>query len=92
MLRFAKSASRHGVTPDRIECVIRHCGLAFDVPPPSNSPYRSDRTLYLGDDAAGVALEILAVTMENGDILVFHAKRAEARYRQQYEEALRCRI
>ena len=92
MVRFADSASKHGISRDRIRYVIRHCGLPFDVPPPADSPYRSDRILYLGDDAAGVALEVLAVLVEGGDLLVFHARPIGAQYRRQYEEALRCRI
>jgi hypothetical protein len=71
---------------------FRHCGLAFDVPPPAGSPYRSDRILYLGDDVAGAALEILAVMTEDGDMLVFHAMRMGSQYRRRYEEALKCRI
>jgi hypothetical protein len=69
-----------------------HCGLPFDVPPPADSPYRLDRILYLGDDPACVALEVLAILTESGDLLVFHARRMGAQYRRQYEEALRCRI
>ncbi|MBO0682427.1 MAG: hypothetical protein J2P45_04645 [Candidatus Dormibacteraeota bacterium] len=92
MIRFAASASRHGINRDQIRYVIRHCGLAFDVPPPPDSPYRSDRILYLGDDAAGAALEVLAIVVEGGHLLVFHAGRMRAQYRKQYEEALKCRI
>ena len=92
MIRFADSASKHGISQDRIRYVIGHCGLPFDVPPPPGSPYRSDRILYLGDDAAGVALEVLAIVVEGGDLLVFHAKRMGAQYRGRYEEALKCRI
>jgi hypothetical protein len=66
--------------------------LDYDVPPPADSPYISDRTLYVGDDAAGVALEILAITTEDGDIVVFHAKRLGSRYHAEYEEAMKCRI
>jgi len=34
----------------------------------------------------------MAIVLEGGDILVFHAKRMGAQYRAQYEEALKCRI
>jgi hypothetical protein len=92
VIRLAKSASKHGISREQIEYAIRHCGLAFDVPPPIGSPYGSDRVLYLGDDVAGAALEILAVMTEGGDILVFHATRMGSQYRRRYEEALKCRI
>ena len=92
MIHFAKSARKHKVSRDQIRYVIRHCGLPADVPPPEGSRYISDRILYLGDDQAGVALEILATVIEGGDLLVFHAKRMGKQYKVQYEEALKCRI
>ncbi len=92
MIRFAKTARKHGISQERIRYVIRHSGLDFNVPPPADSRYISDRTLYVGDDAAGVALEILAITTDLGDTLVFHAKRLGSRYRAEYEEAMKCRI
>jgi hypothetical protein len=92
VIRFAESANKHGISQDRIRYVIRHCGLPFDVPPPDDSLYRSDRMLYLGDDAAGVALEVLAILTDGGDLLVFHAMRMRGHYRRLYEEALQCRI
>jgi hypothetical protein len=92
MIRFAKTARRHGISQERIRYVIQHSGLVYDVPPPADSPYTSNRTLYVGDDAAGVALEILAITTEGGDLLVFHAKRLGSLHRVEYQEAMKCRI
>ena len=74
MIRFAPSASKHEISRESIRYVIRHCGLAFDAPPLPGSLYTEDRLLILGDDRAGVAIEILATELENGDLYVFHAK------------------
>jgi hypothetical protein len=69
--------------------VIGHCGLRFRIRDPSG---RDDRFLYLGDDEDGVELEVMAVDLDDGDLLVIHAMRMRARYRNMYEEAKRWRV
>ena len=68
--------------------------LAFDlmirVPPPAGHP--DERLLFLGDDGDGVALEVTAVELDDGDLYVIHAMDLRDRYRPQYEEAKRWRI
>jgi hypothetical protein len=49
------------------------------------------RLVYLGDDADGVALEVVAIELEEGSLLVIHAMPLRDRYREQYEEAKRWR-
>ncbi len=92
MIRFAKSATKHGVNEEEIRYVIRHCGLWFYVPPPVGSPYRSERLLFLGDNQKLVAIEVLATRTEDGDLFIFHAKKLSKEYRARYEEALPWRI
>ncbi len=48
-----------------------------------------DRLLYLGDDADGVALEVMAVELETGELFVIHAMPMRQRYRAEYREAHR---
>lgn len=72
--------------------MIEHAGLRFEQPPPAGAPAGTElRLLYLGDDADGVALEVMAVELEDGSLLVIHAMRLRERYREQYEEATRWR-
>lgn len=76
-LRFARSAFRHGISPERIAYVIEHCAHPlfdpawFDVP---------DGALFLGLDRQGVPLEVLAVERPDGDLLVIHAMRMRRRF------------
>jgi hypothetical protein len=65
--------------------VIEHCGLRFRVFPPSGGA--DERILYLGDDADGVPLEVMAVELSGDDLYVIHAMPLRAKYRPQYEEA-----
>ena len=46
------------------------------------------RLVFLGDDAEGVPLEVIAVELECGGLLVIHAMPLRDRYRSQYEEAI----
>ena len=66
-LFFAQSAFKHGVTKAQIEFVVAHCGLVFGEPAPAGSSIPDDRSLYLGDDEHGMALEVVAIAwMTNG--------------------------
>ena len=91
-LRWTRSASKHRIARERSRYVIEHAGLRFEQPPPRGAPADADpRLVYLGDDASGVALEVMAIELEEGRLLVIHAMPMRDRYRKQYEEAKRWR-
>jgi len=55
------------------------------------------RLVYLGDDEAGQAIEVIGVEMEpdangEGHLRVIHAMALREKYRRQYEEAKRWRV
>jgi hypothetical protein len=87
-LRWARSATKHRISRERSRYLIEHCGLRFEQDPPAGAPAGADpRLVYLGDDADGVALEVMAIELEDGSLLVIHAMPLRDRYREQYEEA-----
>jgi hypothetical protein len=90
-IRILSTAYKHGITDGQIHFAISHCGLTFVQPPPRDLT-EPDRVLILGDDQAGVPIEILAVQDDSGDLVVMHAMKMRRRYRRQYEEALPWRI
>lgn len=91
-LKWARSANKHRIARDRSRFVIEHCGLRFEQPPPADAPADADpRLVYLGDDADGIALEVIAIELEDGSLLVIHAMPLRDRYRAEYEEAKRWR-
>jgi len=47
--------------------------------------------VYLGDEAGGQALEVMAIQLADEDLLVIHAMPLRDKYRPQYEEAKRWR-
>ena len=49
------------------------------------------RLVFLGTDADGAALEVVAVELEDESLLVIHAMPLRARYRSRYEEMKRWR-
>jgi hypothetical protein len=86
-IRWARSARRHRINRARIAYVIENCGLIFVEQPTAGAPAgASERLVYLGDDANGAALEVMAIPLEDG-ILVIHAMALREKYRAQYEEA-----
>jgi hypothetical protein len=91
-LIWARSATKHRIARARSRYIIEHCGLRFEQVPPAGAPAGAEpRLVFLGDDADGVALEVIAVELEDGSLLVIHSMRLRERYREQYEEAGRWR-
>ena len=87
-LKWARSATKHRVARERSRHVIDHCGLRFEQDAPADAPASADlRLLYLGDDSEGVALEVMAIELDDGGLLVIHAMPLRPQYREQYEEA-----
>lgn len=93
VIKFARSATRHRVSRERSRCVIEHCGWRFiEVPLSSKAEVLDPRLLYLGDDAEGCRLEVIAVETARDELLVIHAMRLRGKYEQRYEEAKKWRL
>lgn len=87
-LRWARAATKHRISRERSRYVIEHCRLRFEQEPPADAPEKASlRLVFLGDDEEGVALEVMAVELEDDALLVIHAMPLRDRYRKQYEEA-----
>jgi hypothetical protein len=87
---WARSATKHRIRKHRSRFVIERCGLIFRVP--STSDQADDRLVFLGDDEDGQPLEVVAVELDDGGLLVIHAMDMQERYRPLYEEAKRWQI
>jgi uncharacterized DUF497 family protein len=87
VIQVTRAARKHGITDEQIRYVIEHCGLMFDQPAPVGG-VGQDRIVYLGDDAHGVPLEVVAVANAAGDVRVIHAMKLREKYRREYEEAV----
>jgi hypothetical protein len=75
---FAPSASRHGISRERIRHVVEHCGSPLY--PPDDDPAHRDRVMFLGPDAHAVPLEIVAIETADGGLCVIHAMRLRGAY------------
>jgi len=65
---------------------------AFREPPPQGDVGVLDlRLVYLGDDADGRPLEVMAVETAGDELLVIHAMPLRDKYKPQYEEARKWR-
>lgn len=92
-VRFARSATKHRVSKERIRYVIAHCGLAFEEQPsPSDADVLDARLVCLGDDTDGQPIEVIAVEGSKDELIVIHAMALRKKYRDQYEEAKRWQL
>jgi hypothetical protein len=91
-VRFARSATKHRVSKERIRYVIAHCGLAFEEQAPTGIDVLDARLVCLGDDPDGQAIEVITVEGSKEELIVIHAMALRKRYRDQYEEAKRWRL
>jgi hypothetical protein len=93
VIKFARSATRHRVSKERSRYVLEHCGWRFKESPPSSHTEVLDlRLVYLGDDAEGARLEVIAVETGKDELLVIHAMPLRTKYKPQYEEARKWRL
>jgi len=89
-VRYARSAGKHRISKDSSQHVIAHYRVRLEEPPPPGSPAsRSIRIVYLGEDAHGRALEVMAVERDSGELLVIHAMLLREKYRKRYDEVPR---
>jgi len=88
-MKWARSATKHGISEERSGYVIEHCGLYFKIQAPPHSPtgLNASRQLYLGDDADGVALEVIAIPVQTVELFVIHAMELREQFRTRYLEA-----
>lgn len=71
--------------------MIEHCGLIGSQPAPSGLAGATQRLIFLGDDADGRPLEIMAVELAGDQLLVIHAMPLREKYRSAYEEVKKWR-
>lgn len=83
---FRDSASKHGINHERSRHVVEHC-----VRPLYPASEGDGLVLFLGPDANGVPLEVVAVDQADGGCIVIHAMRLRPKYAAEYAEEMRCR-
>jgi hypothetical protein len=79
VIRWACSATRHRISRDRSRHVVESANVIFSQPSPPGSPLEDDRIVFLGADADGVLLEVMAVEINDG-MLVIHAMEMRRKY------------
>ncbi len=89
-IRFTRAATKHGIAHQHSRDVVEHCGLIFIGPAPPHSPSSFvERLLYLGDDATGRPLEVMAIETGPDDLLIIYAMPLRRKYLLLYQEAKR---
>lgn len=66
---------------------VRHGALRVSASHPAAASRTADeRLVFLGDDADGVALEVMAVELQDGSYRVIHSMPLREAYRRKYRE------
>jgi hypothetical protein len=90
-LSWTAGARKHGVSRAQALHLIAQAGLYFVRP--AAPPERPDEgLLFLGEDAAGVRLEVVGVELADGGLRVIHAMPMRRAYEDLYEEARKWRL
>ena len=84
-VEFAQSARKHRVGRARVRQALANALVKASIPADSE---RQERIVFLGADDSGRVLEVLAVAIEGG-LLVIHAMDLRPKWRDLYEKALR---
>lgn len=82
-IQFSRSASRHGISRPRALHVVQTCQLPLYSPEPEDA----DLVLFFGLDPDGVALEVMAIELEDG-LLVIHAMKLRPKYREAFRQVM----
>lgn len=90
-IKWARSASKHRISKKHICHALEHCLAILEQNPPKASRLKAEpRLVFLGEDAAGSPLEVIAVETDRESLMVIHAMELRPRYRSAYREVRRC--
>jgi len=79
-IRWAKSAAKHRISRRHSGHLVKTTDTIIREPAPEGSPLVGDRLVFLGPDPNGVMLEVMAIEIERG-LLIIHAMKMRPKYR-----------
>ncbi|MEO8969881.1 MAG: hypothetical protein ABI355_19650 [Solirubrobacteraceae bacterium] len=88
-IKHARSATRHRISRQRSRYVIETTSVIFAQAAPDGSALADRRLVFLGPDAHGELLEVMAIETDDDGLLVIHAQLIRARYLKLLREGLR---
>jgi hypothetical protein len=87
-ITWTRSATKHRIARQRSLYVVRHAGICFRETEHADEWYCDPRFAFLGPDAEGYPLEVVAVVPEDGSLMIIHAMPLRERYQGWYWEGL----
>jgi hypothetical protein len=89
-ISWTRSATKHRISRARSGQAMRRCGLRFSYRSHGGRlGWEDDRVLFLADDDEGVALEVVAVELDEEVLRVIHAMPVRRKHRGLYWRARR---
>jgi hypothetical protein len=81
-VEFAHSATRHGISREQSLHVVENAHGVYPIPAAVDPAWQTERLLFVGHDSRGVPLEVVAIELDDGDLLVIHAMKLRRSYRR----------
>jgi hypothetical protein len=82
-LVWVRSSTKHRISRERSRYVVEQAQMRFIV----EDPVRGRRLIYVGDDQAGVALEVVAIELDDDELAIIHAMKLRKKFIGMYWEA-----
>jgi hypothetical protein len=79
-IKHTRSSTRHRISRRRSRHVVETTSVIFAEDAPEGSALTDPRLVFLGPDADGELLEVMAIETDDGALLVIHAQPIRARY------------
>ena len=87
-IKHTRSATRHRISRQRSRYVVETTSVIFAEDAPDGSALGDQRLVFLGPDADGELLEVMAIETDDDGLLVIHAQPIRARYLKLLEGGL----
>lgn len=82
-IKRTQASRKHKIDTHRVLDVLNNPTATDTFPAPVEG--QDDRTVWVGDDSTGLALEVITVPLPDGRLLVLHAMPLRDKYRYLYE-------
>jgi hypothetical protein len=88
---WTRSATKHRISRERSLHVVRAAGICRRESEYADEWHGDPRFLFLGPDAEGCPLEVIAVAPADGSLMIIHAMPLRERFQGWYQEAAKWR-
>lgn len=87
-IRFTRSATKHRISRNDSKLVVQRSSRWITIDPPPSSGHLQPRRVYVGPDENGRLIEVFAIELEDGALLVIHAMSLRQKTQELWERTI----